>query len=63
MTKSAIMTAVAVAVIAMPARLDASDHGRKLPTHFEAALVGFQEVPSISTTGTGHVDLHIDDER
>jgi CHRD domain-containing protein len=60
--KSAIMTAVALALLASPARPIASDHGRKLPTHFEATLVGFQENPSISTTGNGHVDVRIDDD-
>jgi len=30
--------------------------------HFKVDLIGFQENPSISTTGIGHVDLLIDDE-
>ena len=63
MTKNAIMTAIAVAMFALPAQSIASGHERKLPTHFEATLVGFQENPSISTNGTGHVDLRIDDDR
>lgn len=62
MRKHVIILAAAVAVIAMPVQSIASDHGRRLPTHFEATLVGFQENPSISTTGAGHVDLRIDDE-
>jgi hypothetical protein len=59
--QSATIAAVVVASLAFAARPIASDHGGKLPDHFEATLVGFQENPSISSTGAGHVDLHIDD--
>jgi len=31
-------------------------------THFKADLRGFEENPSISTTGHGHVDIRINDE-
>ena len=62
MRKHAIIAAVAVGSLALAARPIASDHGRKGPSHFQATLVGFQENPSISTTGTGHADLRIDDD-
>jgi CHRD domain len=60
--KHAIVAGVVVGAIALGARPIASDHGRKGPSHFEATLVGFQENPSISTVGRGHVDLRIDDD-
>jgi hypothetical protein len=34
---------------------------RRGPNHFTVDLVGFQEVPSISTTGHAHLELTIDD--
>jgi CHRD domain len=34
---------------------------RQGPNHFKVDLVGFQEVPSISTTGHAHLELTIDD--
>jgi hypothetical protein len=37
--------------------------GRQGPNRFKINLVGFQENPSISTTGNGHLDLRIDDRR
>jgi len=52
-----LATAVALGTPAL-----ASDDGRRGPNHFQARLQGFQENPSISTTGTGHVDLRINDE-
>ena len=53
MRKSAIIiAAVGVGLLALPARSIASDHGPKLPSHFEATLVGLQENPSISTPPT-----------
>ena len=42
---SAIAAAVVVVPLAFTARPIASDHGSKLPDHFEATLVGFQENP------------------
>lgn len=36
--------------------------GSSQSNHAKGALEGFQEVPAISTTGTGTVDLRIDDE-
>ncbi len=61
MRKDVIIAAVTIAALALAARPIASD-GRKGPSHFQATLVGFQENPSISTTGRGRVDLRIDDD-
>ena len=61
MTYSALVAAVlALAVGAALASDD--DSRRKGPNHFKTTLEGFQENPSISTTGVGQLDLHIDDE-
>src|SRR5262249_22302439 len=35
---------------------------RRGPNHFKVDLEGFQEVPSISTTGHAHLDFTIDDD-
>jgi hypothetical protein len=40
----------------------ASDDARSGPNHVKAIMDGFQENPSISTTGTGQVELRIDEE-
>jgi CHRD domain len=57
------MAAVAVGVLATGARPIASDDddARRRPTRFQAWLDGYQEVPSISTTGNGQAELRIDD--
>jgi hypothetical protein len=60
--KHAVVAMVAVGAVVLAARPIASEHGRHGPSHFQAALVGFQENPSISTTGAGHVDLRINDD-
>jgi hypothetical protein len=40
----------------------ASDDDRRGSNHAKARLDGFQENPSISTTGNGRIDLRIDEE-
>jgi hypothetical protein len=61
--KHAIIGAVAVGVLATGATPVASgDDQHRRPTRFEARLEGFQENPSISTTGTGEFELRIDED-
>jgi CHRD domain len=61
--KHAIIAAVAVAVFVTGATPIASgDDQHRGPTRFEARLEGFQENPSISTTGTGEFELRIDED-
>ena len=62
MRMQGIIIVVAVGSLIAAARPIASGHGRNGPDRFEANLIGFQENPSISTDGTGHVDLRIDDD-
>src|SRR5262249_47288700 len=52
---------VAVAVIFMVASASAA-HGQDNRTHFKADLRGFEENPSISTTGHGHIDIRINED-
>lgn len=56
----AVATVMALAVGTTAASDDKSD--RRGPTHFRLSLDGFQENPSISTTGRGQLELRIDDE-
>jgi hypothetical protein len=55
-----------VAAIVASAALVLSSPGaasqRSGPNHFKVDLTGFQEVPSLSTTGNAHLELAIDDE-
>jgi hypothetical protein len=60
--KHMIFVAV-LAGLALGAQVSASDDSRGGPNHVQATMEGFQENPSISTTGTGHVDLRIDDDK
>jgi hypothetical protein len=53
---------VAVGAFALAARPIASDERRGGRDHFQTTMSGFQENPSISTTGTGHVDLRVDED-
>ena len=62
MSKHLISTALAIVVVAFAAYAVASDDSRRRPNHFKGKLDGFQENPSISTTGHGRVNLRIDDE-
>ena len=63
MNKQLISTGLAIAVVALAiSAVVASDDDRRGPNHFQTTLQGLQENPSISTTGTGHVDLRINDE-
>jgi hypothetical protein len=54
----ATLVALSCLVVAGPARAD-GDSKRK---HAKATLRGYEENPSISTTGRGKLDLRIDDE-
>lgn len=54
----ALATAAAIAVSAVLAAADSGDSAK----HVKARLGGFQENPSLSTTGIGTLDLRIDDE-
>jgi len=56
-----ILAAVIIA-LAMGAQGLASSDSRSGPNHLKADLDGFQENPSVSTTGSGHLDLRIDDD-
>jgi hypothetical protein len=59
--KGRLIAAVSVTVLALGAYAVASDsHHRN--NRFETTLQGFQENPSLSTTGRGHVELRIDDD-
>lgn len=62
MRKHCIPGALAIAAaLAVSAVLGAADSGDGA-NHLKARLDGFQENPSISTTGVGTFDLRIDDE-
>jgi CHRD domain len=55
------LASIAIAVLSLgayAARAESPDHR----THFKADLVGFQENPSLSTSGHGHVDIRIDED-
>ena len=52
---------IAVTVFALATTLSASNPASD-SSHFSARLDGFEENPSLSTTGHGHVSLRIDDE-
>jgi CHRD domain len=58
--KHVIVAAVVIGVLAVGERPIASDKSRNGPSHFQAKLVGLQENPSISSTGSGHVELRVD---
>lgn len=54
------LIAVAVAVVCGTYTAAAGDGGQS--SHAKAGLDGYQEVPSVSSTGTGTLDLRIDDD-
>jgi hypothetical protein len=58
----AAFVAVGAVAVAAGASLVASN-GASGPNHVKGTLNGFQENPSIVTTGAGTVDLRIDDEQ
>lgn len=63
MKKRVTYLALVAAVFALAVGAVASnDDQRSGPNHLKATLEGFQENPSISTTGVGELDLRIDDE-
>jgi len=64
MSKRLIYSALVAAVfaLAVSAAVASDDDSRSGRNHFRIGLGGFQENPSISTTGTGELDLRIDDE-
>src|SRR5437879_12070876 len=55
------LASIAVAVLFLAAYAGAAESPDQR-THFKADMRGFQENPSISTTGHGHVDIRIDDD-
>lgn len=57
---AAVATVMALAVGTTAASDDNTD--RRGASHFKLSLDGFQENPSISTTGRGRLELRIDDE-
>jgi hypothetical protein len=64
MSKQLISTGLAIAVIALALGVHAvASDSRRGRNHFQTDLQGFQENPSISTTGTGRLDLRIDEDR
>ena len=60
MKTGSLVATLSVAVVALNAYVMASDSHRR--NHFETRLQGFQENPSNSTTGRGHVRLTIDED-
>ena len=59
MRKQFIVTGLAVAAALAIGASAVLAQGR--PNHFKANLDSYQEVPTLSTTGTGRLDIHIDD--
>jgi hypothetical protein len=59
--KRRLIAAVSVTVLALGAYAIASDSPHR-KNRFKTRLQGFQENPSLSTAGRGHVELRIDDE-
>lgn len=57
-----IVASVVAAGLAFGANSIASDGSRDGPNRIRTTLEGFQENPSISTTGIGHLNLRIDDD-
>jgi CHRD domain len=56
------IASVAIAVLFLSAAYAGAAESSDQRTHFKADLRGFQENPSISTTGHGHVDIRINDD-
>ena len=56
------IASIAIAVLFLSAAYAGAAESSDSRTHFKADLIGFREVPSISTTGQGHVDIRIDDD-
>jgi hypothetical protein len=59
MKKQLMIAGIVTTALVLGPSAGASD--RSGQNHFKVDLQGFQEVPSISSTGTGHLDLRIDD--
>lgn len=62
MTKHLIKAAIVATIVALGAYGLAASGSDSGTNHVKAKLKGFQEVPAISTTGSGTIDLRIDDE-
>ena len=62
MARHLITAALAIAAVVAGARSVASDDDHRRPGQFEARLNGFEENPSISTTGRGRLAVEIDDK-
>jgi hypothetical protein len=58
----ASLVAAGVLALATGSYAVADDDSRSGPNHLKATLEAFEENPSISSTGTGRLDLRIDDE-
>ena len=59
MKKQLMIAGIVATALVLGPSAGASD--RRGQNHFKVDLQGFQEVPSISSTGTGHLDLRIDE--
>lgn len=59
LTPAGLVVAVAVAAFSLHTSSASADDESN---HLKARLTGYQEVPSVSTTGSGRLDLRIDDE-
>jgi hypothetical protein len=55
------LASIATAILFLASYAVAAESSDR-PTHFKADLRAFQENPSISSTGHGHVDIRIDDD-
>lgn len=62
MTRRVISAAMVSAFVGLGAYAGAFQDSRSGPSHVKGDLDGYQENPSISTTGRGTVDLRIDEE-
>ena len=62
MRKPRLIPVVSVTVLALGSFVVASDDSHNRRNRFETSLQGFQENPSLSTTGRGRVELRIDDD-
>lgn len=60
MRKCLLIAGVVTTALVLGSSAGASD--REAKNHFKVTLVGFQEVPAVSTTGMGQLDLRISDE-
>jgi hypothetical protein len=62
MQKHVLIATLAVTVLGLNGHVTASDDHHRRARRFRANLEGFQENPSLSTTGRGRVHLRINDD-